>query len=248
MTPFDGVPAVARSAGAGGSTDHVSTQEPIITPPLVTASKRSLPGRPERSFLAFAVTFFVFHQAWVVLATPLAEAVVSVVNPLAVVVASVGVLRAFGTPFHAALAAIAAATVYVHGRGVHMAADSIQRVVDAPIVTFWDERFGHVVGVLGWLGLLAAFCLAERGARRAWRPARPLLVVAGGLLGWTTFTASVEGQTWWLQLAGAVLFAGWAVRARRPLLVTVAAAFAFGALLIGVWAAWHGGVPELSAI
>lgn len=215
---------------------------------LATAPGRALPARPERAFLAFAVAFFVFHQAWVVLATPVAEAVVSVVTPLAVVAASVGVLRAFGTPLGAALAAVAAATVYVHGRGAHMAANSIQREVDAPIVTFWDERFGHVVGVLGWLGLLAAFCLAERGAPRGWHPAPPLLAVAAVLLGWTTFTATVEGQTWWLQLAGAALFTGWAARARRPLLVTVAAALALGALLIGAWAAWHGGVPEFSAV
>jgi len=52
--------------------------------------------------------------------------------------------------------------------------------------------------------------------------------------------------------AATALFACWALlargkrRASRPLLRTSAAAFAVGALLIGLWAVWQGGVPEFS--
>ena len=74
------------------------------------------------------------------------------------------------------------------------------------------------------------------------------LAAAAILLGWTFFTSTVEGQTWWMELPAAVLFVVWAVREPRPLLRAAAGAFALGALLIGVWAIWQGGVPEFSAL
>lgn len=203
--------------------------------------------RPDVAFLVFAASFFALHQAWVVLQPP-AQAVVGVLNPLAIVAASALVVHAFGTPRLPALLAIVAATLYVHGRGAHLAANSIQREIDAPIVTFWDERFGHIAGVLGWGALIAAFCLAERAAQRPWALSPVVLAPAGLLLGWTAFTSTVEGQTWWLELVAAMLFSLWALRAPRPLLRTVAAAFALGALLILGWAALHRGVPEFTAL
>lgn len=202
--------------------------------------------RPDRAFLAFAALFFVFHQAWVILAVPVVGITVSVITPFAVVAATVAVLRAFAAQGRVLLFAIAAGTTYVYGRGAHVAANSIQNEINAPIVTFWDERFGHVAGVLGWVGLVAAFCLAERARQRPWEPSPAVLAMAGALFGWTTFTATVEGQTWWLQLAATAVFAGWALRTPRPLLRTAAGAFLLGALLIGAWALWHGGVPQIS--
>lgn len=202
--------------------------------------------RPDWGFLGFAALFFVFHQAWVVLGVPVIGITVSVMTPFAIVAATVVVLRALDAQGRVVLFAIFAGTMYVYGRGAHVAANSIQNEINAPIVTFWDERFGHIVGVLGWVGLVVAFCLAERAGRRLWEPSPAVLAVAGGLFGWTTFTATVEGRTWWLQLAATAVFVGWALRSPRPLLRTAAGAFLLGALLIGAWAVWHGGVPQLS--
>ena len=204
--------------------------------------------RPDRGFVAFAALFFVFHQAWVVLSVPVVGITISVITPFAIVAATVALLRALEAQDRVLLLAIAAGTLYVYGRGAHVAANSIQREINAPIVTFWDERFGHIVGVLGWVGLVATFCLAERAGLRFWEPSPAVLAVAGVLFGWTTFTATVEGQTWWLQLAATAVFAGWALRTPRPLLLTAAGAFVLGALLIGAWAIWHGGVPQLSTV
>jgi hypothetical protein len=35
---------------------------------------------------------------------------------------------------------------------------------------------------------------------------------------------------------------------RRPVLTTCAGAYALAAALIGIWAAWHGGVPQFSDV
>ena len=203
--------------------------------------------RPERAFLAFAAGFFVFHQIGSVLGSGRTEAAIDVVTPFVVVAASAALLHSLGAGRGPLIVGIAAATLYVHGHGAHLAANSIHNEgFEGAAVYFWDERFSHIEAVLGWFGLVAAFCLAER-ARQSHAMARAPLVAAALLLGWTFFTSTVEGQTWWLELPAAAAFVAWAVRAPpRPLLRASAAAFVLGALPIGIWAAWHGGVPEFS--
>jgi len=204
-------------------------------------------ARRDRAFLAFAAVFFVFHQAPSQLFSDRVEAGVDVLTPFAVVTASVAVMVALGLSRGPVLAAIFAAVLYVHGHGVHLSANSIHNDgAQGDLVYFWDERFSHIEAVLGWFGLVAAFCLAERLSPRSAITSRAMLGLAALVLGWTFFTSTVEGQTWWLELPAAVLFGVWALRAPRPLLCAAAGAFAVGALLIGVWAILHGGVPEFS--
>jgi hypothetical protein len=173
-----------------------------------------------------------------------------VLTPFAVVAATAAVLLGVGVSRTAVVVAVVAATLYVHGHGVHLAANSIHNSgVENDTIYFWDEHFSHIEAVLGWFGLVAAICVAEaqplrREPERRLRPA--LLALGAVLLGWTFFTSTVEGQTWWLQLAATVGFCAWALRAPRPLLCASAGAFALGAALIGVWALIHGAVPEFS--
>jgi len=48
-----------------------------------------------------------------------------------------------------------------------LAANSIHNEgAQGDVVYFWDERFSHIEAVLGWFGLVAAFCLAS-GCRPA---------------------------------------------------------------------------------
>lgn len=206
-------------------------------------------ARPDRAFLAFAAVFFVFHQAPSTFFTERVEAGVDVLTPFAVVAATVAVMLALGATRGPLLAAVFAGVLYVHGHGAHLAANSIHNEgIDDDVVYFWDERFSHIEAVLGWFGLVAAICLAERRSPPSANSSPALLGLAALLLGWTFFTSTVEGQTWWLELPTTALFAVWALRERRPLLTAAAGAFAFGALLIGVWAVWHGGVPEFSDV
>ena len=213
----------------------------------MTRVAAGLPTRFDRAFLAFAAVFFVFHQFPSILLRPRAEAAVDVVTPYAVAAATVAVLIALGASRGALLAAVAAGVMYVHGHGVHLSANSIHNEgIDDSIVYFWDERFSHIEAVLGWFGLVGVFCVAERRSSRTAGASRGLLALASVVLGWTFFTSTVEGQTWWLELPATALFVAWALRAPRPLLRAAAGAFTVGALLIGVWAVLHGGVPEFS--
>jgi len=170
-----------------------------------------------------------------------------VLTPFFVVGAGAALLLAFGAPRPALIVGVVASILYVHGHGAHLAANSIQNSgAEGDTVYFWDERFSHTEAVLGWFGLVVTACLAERDGAAAASLRVPLLAVGSLLLGWTFFTSTVEGQTWWLQLAATVGFVVWAARSRRPLLTAAAGAFALGALLIGVWALLNGGVPEFS--
>jgi len=208
---------------------------------------------PDRWFLAFAAAVFVFHQVpafaggagdWIDLLTP-----------LAVAGSSAGLIVAFGIPRGAAIVALGAALLYVHGHGVHLAANSIHNEDPVgraeEVAYFWDERFSHIEALIGWFGLVGAFCLAELAApARATRTG--ILVAAAVVLGWAFFVSTVEGQTWPLELLTTALFTGWMLRLRRRgqaagrLLTAATAAFAIGGLLIGVWAVINGGVPEFS--
>ena len=204
-------------------------------------------ARWDRAFLVFAAVFFVFHQLPSTLFPPRIEAGVDVVTPFAVAAASVAVILALGSPRGPVLAALVAGVAYVHGHGVHLAANSIHNEgAEGNVVYFWDERFSHLEAVIGWFGLVAAFCLAERASPPSPSTSPALLSVAALVLGWTFFTSTVEGQTWWLELLAASLFGVWALRAPRPLLRASAGAFAVGAALIAAWAILHGGVPEFS--
>jgi hypothetical protein len=200
------------------------------------------------ALLVFAVALTVFHHL-PSFAGDTAGDWVDLVTPFAVIGAAVLVLGR-GLPVLGLVAAIVGAILYVDGHGIHLAANSIRHedlTGDAEDVAhFWDEEWGHIEWHLGLFVLVAAFCLAER--RRPVRIDVRAGVVAALLLGWTFFTSTVEGGTWWLELAATAVFVPWAVLARRPLLTTYAAAFALCALMIGVWAVWQGGVPQFSEV
>ncbi len=173
-------------------------------------------GRRDRAFLAFAAVFFVFHQPLSILFSDRGEAAIDVLTPFAVAAATVAVMLALDAPRGPVLVAVFAGVLYVHGHGVHLAANSIHNEgAQGDVVYFWDERFSHVEAVLGWFGLVAAFCLAERVAPRSLSTSPALLGVAALVLGWTFFTSTVEGQTWWLELAATALFGIAALRAPR---------------------------------
>jgi hypothetical protein len=153
----------------------------------------------------------------------------------------------------AVIAAAAALVLYVDGHGIHLAANAIGHE-DAGAAEskreFWDEHWGHAEWHLGWLGLLVALSLADlRQARRPSESRRGFaLLAAAAVMGWTLFTSTVEGQDWWLTLGAAPLFAAWALARRGSVVAASALATLVAAALIGIWAAWHGGVPEFSEL
>jgi hypothetical protein len=201
-----------------------------------------------RALVAFAAAVAVFHHLpspvgsagdWVDLATPFA-----VVGLAAVVLAGLG---AWGVALGLG---IAAGIAYVDGHGIHLAANSIRAeglTGEAESVAyFWDERFSHVEWHIGLIGLLLAFCLAEAWVRYPVRGSALQASLVVVLLGFTLFTSTVEGQTWWLLPPAAAVLVVWALARPRPVLGACAGALALAALLVAGWAAWHHGVPEFS--
>lgn len=200
------------------------------------------------ALLAVAAVFAVFHHV-PSFAGETAGDWIDLVTPLAVVAASTSLLGRHA-PGYALAVAVVGAVLYVDGHGIHLAANSIgheELSGEAEDVThFWDETWGHLEWHLGWFLLIAGFCLAERA--RVVRVARAAGVTSALLLGATFFTSTVEGGTWWLELAATAVFVPWALVGRRPLLSTFAAAFGLAALAIGIWALWQGGVPQFSEV
>jgi hypothetical protein len=215
---------------------------------------RRLAGLPPQLWLlAFAASVFVFHQVPALLPHALGDAL-DLLTPFAVVGSSTGLLMALGARRGALAVAMLAGILYVDGHGIHLSANSIhnQHPVGRveQVAYFWDERFSHTELVLGWFGLVASFCLAEGDARRP-PPAtgsRLPLVATTLLLGFTFFTSTVEGQTWWLLVGVTPLFVVWAWRRPRALVIAAAGAYLWGTALVGAWAILNGGVPQFSDV
>ncbi len=209
---------------------------------------------PEVAFLVFAASFAVFQHVPSFLGS--AGDYVDLVTPFAVVGTAALVLVSLRAPPAAIVLALVAGVLYVDGHGIHLAANSIGNesglAGDAEDVAhFWDELFGHIEWHLGWILLVAAVPAAEAlsGTPRSPRPrSYPLAAATVAVLGFTLFTSTVEGRTWWLALGATPLFLAWAVRAPRPLLVTAAGAFGLASLLMAGWAIWQGGMPEFSEV
>jgi hypothetical protein len=201
-----------------------------------------------RALVAFAVAVAAFHHVpavagdlgdWIDLATPFA-----VVGAAALVLAGLG---AWGAGLGLA---VAAAIAYVDGHGLHLAANSIRAEEPSGeverVAYFWDERFSHWEWHLGLVGLVFAFCLAEPWARRPLRASALQSGLVAGLVGFTLFTSTVEGHTWWLLPPAALVLFVWALARPRAVLGACAGALVVACILLAGWAAWHRGVPEFS--
>ena len=97
--------------------------------------------------------------------------------------------------------------------------------------------------------------LLPGGGRARGGAGRPAAAAAGSartvlalLVGFTTFTNSVEGQTPWLGIGASVVFAGWGLLTRDGMGRLLLTAYAFAGLLFLVFGIWQGGFPEFSEL
>jgi hypothetical protein len=205
---------------------------------------------PGRCAVVFAAAVAVFHHVPLIAGAIGIHDATDLVTPFVVVAAALATLLALRASPRAVVVAFLGAILYVDGHGIHLSANAIDNNPlsgdAARVAHFWDEQFGHVWWHLGWFVLVGAIALAESGRRATLSRRQTAAVVF--LLGATLFTNTVEGGDWWLELAAAAVFCAWALAARRSLLTAFAGAFAFGTALIGVWAIWHGGVPQFSEL
>jgi len=207
------------------------------------------PRSTPAALLAFSVALTVGHHLPAFLPNRPGDWV-DLLTPFAVVGAAAALLLALRPPAWLAVAAGVAAVAYIDGHGIHLAANSIRHEEPTGAVearaNFWDEEFGHLEWHLGLLGFLAMVAACPPVATPAHRR-RGIVAPSAVLLGFTLFTSSVEGGTWPLVLAAAVLLVPYGLlRARTVAATTIAAALAFAAALMGAWALLQGGMPEFS--
>jgi hypothetical protein len=207
----------------------------------------------EWALFAFAASVAVFHHLPSLPGG--AGDFIDLVTPFAVVGTAVLILVTLRAVPGVLLLALLAGVMYVDGHGIHLAANSIgheELTGDAEDVThFWDETFGHIEWHLGWMLLIAAVAAAEALGRVPHGLPRRFPRLAGAtaaLLGFTLFTSTVEGGTWWLALGAGAVFLVWTVRAPRPLLVTCSGAFVLASLLMAGWAIAWDGMPQFSEV
>jgi hypothetical protein len=161
------------------------------------------------------------------------------------------------------------AVVWVEGQSIHLAANSIDNLIETLARTqvlnikatdiynltyFFDEHLSHLMMHIGMLGLAALLTYHEwrslAGAATTWWAAIP----AGIIYGFTYFCLFIEGQTVALGLPFAfilVLFAivwGRNKLAQRPLLAFFFITCLVALLLFAGWGLYWGGFPQFSEV
>ena len=137
------------------------------------------------------------------------------------------------------------AVLYTEGQAIHLAANSVGNAAPGEPAHLWDETVGHYLWYVGFALIVAtlAATLSERRYRGG--IAAQLLAV---LVGFTWFTNSVEGQTPWLGIAAAALFAVWGLFTRDGLGRLLLTAYGVSLVLFAVFGIWQGGFPEFSKL
>jgi hypothetical protein len=175
---------------------------------------------------------------------------INLATPFAVAAAAAAVLVELEARGLSLVVAVAGGILYVDGHGMHLAADSIRSEglegEAERVAHFWDERLSHWELHSGLILIVVAFCLAESAARVPVAPVLWAAVATVAILGGTLFAGVVEGGTWWLLPPAALGLGAWALMRPRPVLRTCGGAFGLALLVLVVWVAWHGGVPEFS--
>lgn len=168
------------------------------------------------------------------------------------------------------LAFMVLASLWVLGQGMHLAANSIDNLIEALARThaldvsgtdlfrltyFFDEYLSHILWHLGVVGLAALAIYREwrmpAGSSTIWKLAIP----AGLLYGFTSFCFFDEGNTVSIGLPFSIVVVGitllWGLRklAKGPILAFFFTAYAFTFLLLAGWGlAWRGFPPLLDTL
>ena len=113
------------------------------------------------------------------------------------------------------------------------------------VVYLWDEVVGHYVWYAGLALLVAALALAVADRRPRGGLLAYLLAV---LVGVTNTTNSIEGQTPWLGIATAAVFALWGLFTRDGMGRYLLTSYGVSLALLVAFGVWQGGFPEFSEL
>ena len=205
--------------------------------------------------IVFAVGYVVLHHAGTVFAdlgdvgdtrTRWADWI-DLLTPYVVTGAAAAALRGGGASRGTWTLFWFATVLYTQGQGIHLAANSINNAVpgDGEPAYLWDEHVGHYLWYVGFYLLVVALATALADRRTRGGLAGHVLAL---LVGFTNFTNAVEGQTPWLGIGAAAVFAAWGLLTRDGIGRLLLTAYAFSLVLFAVFGIWQGGFPEFSEL
>jgi hypothetical protein len=167
------------------------------------------------------------------------------------------------------LAFIVLAVFWVEGQGMHLAANSINNLIEGLagrgvidvqqtdiywLTYFYDETLSHYLWHIGVIGLAALLIYRDwkrpAGIPTLWWAA----ILAGLLYGFTLFCIFLEGQTVALGLPFVVIVAllgliwGRRYMAHKPLLAFFTIACLLAAALFAGWGLYWGGFPQFTEV
>ena len=201
--------------------------------------------------LLLGVGYAVFHHAGTLFAglgevgdTRWADWI-DLATPFVVTGAAAGALRAGRAGGAAWTAFWFGAVLYTLGQGIHLAANSVANVAPGEPAHLWDEVVGHYLWYGGFAVIVAtlAATLADRRVRTG-----PVAYLVAGLVGFTHFTNSIEGQTVAMGIATAAVFTLWGMATRHGAGRLLLTAYGLSLVLFTVFGVWQGGFPEFSEL
>ncbi len=173
---------------------------------------------------------------------------IDLLTPYVVTGAAAGALRGAGAGRGAWTGFWFGTVLYTQGQSIHLAANSVGNALpgtDPDIVHLWDETVGHYLWYSGFAIIVAVLAVTVADRRARGGPAAHLLAL---VVGFTNFSNSVEGQTVWLGIGTAVVFAIWGLFTRDGMGRYLLTAYGVSLLLFAGYRIWQGGFPEFSEL
>lgn len=173
---------------------------------------------------------------------------IDLLTPYVVTGAAAGALHAAGAGRRCWAAFWFGTVLYTQGHGIHLAANSVGNALpgtDPYVVHLWDETVGHYLWYAGFAVIVVALALAVADRRARGGLAAHLLAA---VVGFTHFTNSVEGQTPWLGVGTALVFAVWGLLTRDGMGRYLVTAYGLSLVLFAGYRIWQGGFPEFSEL
>lgn len=214
--------------------------------------------RHARSFggwlVLLAIAYGIFHHVGTVFAglgevgpTRWADWI-DLVTPYVVIGAVAGTLRGAGASRGTWAGFWVGSVLYTQGHGIHLGANSIGNTMPEPhpeVVYLWDEILGHYIWYGGFAVLVGVLAVAVADRRPRGGIVGHLLAL---VVGFTHMTNSVEGQTPWLGVGTAAVFATWGLLTRDGMGRYLLTAYGTSLVLLAAFGIWQGGFPEFSEL